>query len=138
LLQLGLSPDWGGIPVPGYLIQTEAGTNVLVDTGYAHSIFGRREEAAVQLQDAFPDDKDAAWSAEIIRSLRDDASDFIVSRLAMLGLAPSDINILVCTHFDFDHSGNHDLFPQAELVVQRRHYAVARASAFSAIRRTLG
>ncbi len=34
---------------------------------------------------------------------------------------------LICTHFDVDHAGYHDAFPNAELVVQRAHYELARS-----------
>ncbi|GAC1533605.1 MAG: N-acyl homoserine lactonase family protein [Herpetosiphon sp.] len=125
LLQLGLWPTFGDTAVPGYLIQTDDGTNVLIDTGYPRAIRGRQEQAATQLLAAFPDDESAAFAAPVMRGLRDDAEDLVVNRLAVLGLAPLDIDYLICTHFDWDHAGNHDLFPQAECVVQRRHYEVA-------------
>lgn len=129
VLQLGLVsgfPGRGDIAVPGYLIQTGDGRNVLVDTGYPRSIRGRQEEAAAQLTAAFPDDRLVAFNAAVVRGLRDDPADLVISRLAALGLTPRDIDYVVCTHFDLDHAGNHDLFTEAELVVQRRHYAVAR------------
>jgi N-acyl homoserine lactone hydrolase len=59
--------------------------------------------------------------------LRLDEGDYIVDQLAALGLTPRDIRYLVCTHFDQDHCGGHDAFPDAELIVQRRHDEVARA-----------
>jgi len=110
LLQLGLvgPNDRGlaiGTPCPGYLIQTDDGTNVLVDTG---------------LPAAEPGADPRFWTAWL------DERDDVVSRLAELGLAPHDIAVLVCTHFDFDHAGRHAAFPEAELVVQRRHHEVAR------------
>ena len=110
LLQLGLvgPNDRGmaiGTPCPGYLIRADDGTNVLVDTG---------------LPLAEPGADPPFWASWL------DAGDNVVSRLAALGLAPRDIAVLVCTHFDMDHAGRHDAFPDAELVVQRRHYEVAR------------
>lgn len=126
LLQLGLLPAFGDIALPGYLIRTADGTNVLVDTGYPRAIRGRQEEAAAELVAAYPDDEVTAFNATVVRGLRDNAEDLVVNRLAALGLAPGDIDYLVCTHFDLDHAGNHDLFPGAELVVQRRHYEAAR------------
>ena len=51
----------------------------------------------------------------------------VIEQLAELGLHPDDINLLVCTHFDVDHAGYHDAFTQAELVVQREHYELARS-----------
>src|SRR3954468_10031208 len=52
----------------------------------------------------------------------------IVQQLAALNVKPEDIDMLVCTHLDPDHSGNHDLFPNAEMIVQRTHYEFARSS----------
>ncbi|HET8524005.1 MAG TPA: MBL fold metallo-hydrolase, partial [Thermomicrobiales bacterium] len=38
-----------------------------------------------------------------------------------------DIDLLICTHFDLDHAGNHAAFPRAEFVVQREHLDLARS-----------
>src|SRR5262245_60497479 len=102
LFQMAIMPT-NGIPAVSYLIQTDDGTNVLIDSGFpknfeAHSM-----------------------------NLRLDDCDHIVDQLATLGLAPRDIHYLVCTHFDQDHAGGHDAFVDAELIVQQRHYEVARA-----------
>ena len=51
----------------------------------------------------------------------------VLEHLAALGLHPDDIDFLICTHFDVDHAGYHDAFPQAELIVQREHYELARS-----------
>lgn len=51
----------------------------------------------------------------------------VVAQLATLGVQPDDVDIVVSTHFDVDHAGFHDAFPNAEHVVQRQHYALARA-----------
>lgn len=126
LLQLGILPDLGNTPIPGYLIQTDDGKNILIDTGYPHSLRGRQVAAADAMVAAAPDDQEAAFTAMIVRAIRDDPADAITNRLAEIGLAPGDIDILICTHFDWDHAGDHDLFPDAEFVVQRRHYDAAR------------
>lgn len=51
----------------------------------------------------------------------------VVARLASLGLRPDDIGILICSHFDIDHVGDHAQFPGAELVVQRAQLEAARS-----------
>jgi glyoxylase-like metal-dependent hydrolase (beta-lactamase superfamily II) len=43
-----------------------------------------------------------------------------VETLARLGVAPESVSQIVLTHLHYDHTGNLDAFPQAELVVQRR------------------
>ncbi len=86
-----------------YLIQTSDGKNVLVDSG-------------------IPADYEPPQGA-----LQHTHEHTAITRLAELGLRPEDVDILVCTHFDTDHAGFHDAFPQAELVVQRAHYELARS-----------
>ncbi|GCE28822.1 MBL fold metallo-hydrolase [Dictyobacter alpinus] len=103
LLQLALGGE--GTPVPGYLIQTSDGKNILVDTG-------------VPLDGSFT--PNGGHEMQVFS---------VVEQLATIGLTPQDIDILVCTHFDPDHAGNHDAFLSSELVVQRAHYDFARASA---------
>ena len=43
ILQYALNPETGS-PVPGYLIQTDDGTNVLVDTGFPHGRAGEERQ----------------------------------------------------------------------------------------------
>jgi N-acyl homoserine lactone hydrolase len=50
----------------------------------------------------------------------------VLEHLATLQLSPDDIDILICTHFDMDHAGYNDAFTKAELIVQRKHYELAR------------
>jgi N-acyl homoserine lactone hydrolase len=50
----------------------------------------------------------------------------VLAHLVELGLTPAAIDIVIATHFDVDHVGFHDAFPQAEFVVQRRQYDIAR------------
>ena len=102
LFQMAILPT-NGIPAISYLIQADDGTNILVDTG-------------------FPKNFEAPSM-----DLRLDDRDYIVNQLAARGLTPRDIHYLVCTHFDQDHAGGHDAFPDAELIVQRRHYELARS-----------
>jgi N-acyl homoserine lactone hydrolase len=110
LLQLGLLQPLG-IPVPGYVVQTDDGTNILVDTGFPQSFAEHPPGPQPPL----------SLQVEMHRE------DYVVNRLASIGLEPDNIHFLVCTHFDPDHAGNHELFSRAELLVQRSHYEVARA-----------
>ena len=100
----------GDIPVPAYLIQTDNGTNILIDSG-------------------FPLDF-AANAPELDGGLRIEMSEdnFIVNRLSSIGLRPDDVHFLVCTHLDADHAGGHRAFTNAELIVQSSHYKVTRQS----------
>jgi len=102
LLQMAISPT-NGIPAVSYLIQTDDGTNILIDTGFPKNF----EMPSMDL--------------------RLENREYILEQLAALGLTPRDIHYLACTHFDQDHAGGHDAFPDAELIVQRQHDEVARS-----------
>jgi N-acyl homoserine lactone hydrolase len=91
-----------GAPVLAYLIST-GDTKVLVDTG------SPRDRAGMHRDD--PDER-----------IELEEGQDVPSQLAALGVALSDIDLVVCTHLDPDHAGNHDAFPGAEFVIQRRHH----------------
>jgi N-acyl homoserine lactone hydrolase len=109
LLQLSTST----IPLPAgrtlemvsgcYLVETGDGQHILIDSGLP---------ADVPLPPGTP-------PAEHERN--------VIEHLADLGLHPDAIDILICTHFDIDHAGYHDAFTKAELIVQRKHYELARS-----------
>src|SRR5262249_7268784 len=42
--------------------------------------------------------------------------------LAKVGLKREDVDIVLLTHLHFDHAGNFDAFPNAEIFVQRREF----------------
>lgn len=107
VLQLGIRPGTAA-PYPGYLIRTADGTNVLVDSGFPAAAYRGAESES------------PPWP-------KLDPADWIVARLAALGLAPADIDLLVCSHLDPDHAGNHDAFLGAEWVIQRANLEAARA-----------
>lgn len=98
--------------VPGYLIRTASGRRILVDTGNPAELIGRETAAPW-------------WDLLNNTTPEDD----IVSRLAELGLTPRDVDLLISTHFDFDHCGRHDAFAETGIIslVQREHLAAAQA-----------
>ena len=109
LMQLAtLQPD--SIPVPAYLVQTDEGANILIDSGFPESFV----ESSIRLPGG--------------REVKVAADGFIVKRLNSLGLLPEDIDTVVCTHLDADHAGGHAAFENAEFVVQRNHYEHALRS----------
>ena len=90
-------------PVYAYLIVTPDGKPILVDTGNPRTLVGQAR--ALPWFDA---------------SLAMSPADSLVARLAGTGHAISDIDLVIATHFDFDHCGNTDLFDNLgiECVVQ--------------------
>lgn len=109
LLQLStttvpVAPDRTIAMVSGaYLLTTTDGQHILIDTGMT---------------------PDAALPQPLPPA---ENEKNVLAHLADLGLQPGDINTVICTHFDVDHAGYHDAFPQAEFLVQRTHYEVARS-----------
>lgn len=85
-----------------YLVKTRDGRHILIDTGLA------------------PDTKPSAAPPA-----RDESN--VIRQLESLGLQPANIDTVICTHFDVDHAGFHDSFPNTEFVVQRTHYEAARS-----------
>jgi N-acyl homoserine lactone hydrolase len=85
-----------------YLVQTTDGKNILIDSG-------------------LPPDYRSQGNMPPAENEKN-----VIEHLADLNLRPEDIDILICTHFDVDHAGYHDAFPQAECIVQRTHYELAR------------
>jgi N-acyl homoserine lactone hydrolase len=89
------------VPVPCYLIQLNDGTNILVDSGFPSDIQSDDEMQITVEQD-------------------------VIAHLAAIGLRPDDISIVICTHLDPDHAGQHHAFARATFVLQREHDTLAR------------
>ena len=98
LMQVGSMPEYD-IPIVCYLVQTDDGRNILIDSG---------------LPEVMPEEeKDFENGQDVI------------AQLAGLGLKPDDIDTVVSTHYDIDHAGRHAAFTKAQYVVQRAHHADA-------------
>ncbi|HEU5431507.1 MAG TPA: N-acyl homoserine lactonase family protein [Thermomicrobiales bacterium] len=85
-----------------YLVQMNDGTNILIDSGMPSNTASRPTSPQADAQN-------------------------VIDHLAALDLRPDDIDAVICTHFDIDHVGHHDAFPNAEFVVQRAHRDLARS-----------
>lgn len=101
---------WWTIPIVGYLIQTDSGKNILVDTG---------------MDKVHVTNPDATFGGrpfgEVLK-VEMKAEDYVVNRLAEVGVTPEDIDILVATHFHFDHAGNTRDFSGSQIIVQKDCY----------------
>ena len=98
LMQVGSMPEYD-IPIVCYLVQTDDGRNILIDSG---------------LPEVMPEEeKDFENGQDVI------------AQLAGLGLKPDDIDTVISTHYDIDHAGRHAAFTKAQYVVQRAHHADA-------------
>jgi N-acyl homoserine lactone hydrolase len=104
------------IPIVAYLIETDDRQRILIDTGM------HRKHIA-DPQATFGGKPFAAYLTPIMAP-----ADDIASRLYELGLTAGDIDILVSTHFHFDHAGNHADFDASRIVVQREAHEYALAN----------
>jgi N-acyl homoserine lactone hydrolase len=95
LMEVGSMPEYD-IPVACYLVQTDDGRNVLIDSGLPETI--------ADADSAFVNGRD------------------VIDQLAGIGLTPAAIDTVISTHYDVDHAGRHAAFTRARYVVQRRHH----------------
>ncbi len=108
LMQVGSMPEYQ-IPIVCYLVQTDDGKNILIDSGLPVIIPEEESE--------FENGQD------------------VIEQLASLGLTPDEIDIVISTHYDIDHAGRHAAFTQAQYVVQRVHHVDAASNPrFAALR----
>lgn len=95
LMRVGSMPEYQ-IPIVCYLVQTVDGKNILIDSGLPAIIPEAQQEFANETM--------------------------VNDQLAAIGLQPDDIDIVISTHYDFDHSGGHGAFTKAQYIVQRVHH----------------
>jgi N-acyl homoserine lactone hydrolase len=87
------------IPIVCYLLQTDDGQNILIDSG---------------LPTVIPEEQQDFVNGQMV-----------LEQLATIGLQPDDIDLVISTHYDFDHSGSHGAFTKAKYIVQRSHHEQA-------------
>ena len=101
LMQVGSMPEYE-IPIVCYLVQTDDGKNILIDSGLP--------EVMPEGETDFENGQD------------------VIEQLASIGLKPGDIDTVISTHYDIDHAGRHAAFTQAQYVVQHVHHADAASN----------
>lgn len=100
------------LPVVSVLLRHPSG-NVLFDTGCA-------PQAA--------EDPAGRWGglAKVMQPVFD-AGDAVVSQLPKHGLAPDDIDVVICSHLHPDHCGCNAAFTRASVIAHAAELAAARA-----------
>lgn len=94
------------IGISGYLIQTVAGENVLIDTGFPVRYAQDAKEAAQQ-------DGVSAFGEVLALT----PENMAPAQLACLGLKPSDIDLMIQSHTHIDHIGFMDAFPGVPILI---------------------
>lgn len=103
------------IGICGYLIQTDAGENVLIDTGFPAK-YAEDSVAATE--------EDELGSFGRVLSLT--AENLAPAQLQQLGLSAGDITLMIQSHTHIDHVGFLHGFPDAPIVIAAAERALPR------------
>lgn len=103
------------IGIPGFLLETDRRARILVDTGF-DSLYAT-DPAAAEARDGL-----SAFGRLVGFTTR----QTVEGQLALLGLAPADIDALVLTHSHIDHAGGLDLFAGRPIWLTASEHALHR------------
>lgn len=125
VLDLGLFEVRGGeriIGIPGFLMQTDRGANILFDTGFPPDYLTDPDRPA---KDGLP------RFGRLIDFRRNQTAE---GALALLSLAPKDIDLVILSHGHIDHVGSLPLFTHAPIVLNTVERAEPAPLYFGSVR----
>ena len=103
------------IGICGFVIRTEAGETILVDTGFPAKYAADKEAATAE--------DDLGSFGEVLVC---GPGTLPEAQLAKLGLTAADVTLHVCTHTHIDHVGGLGDFPHAPLLISAAERALPR------------
>jgi N-acyl homoserine lactone hydrolase len=103
------------IGICGYLVQTDAGESVLIDSGFPAKYAEDAEQATQE---------DRLFEFGAVLACRPEHQP--QPQLALAGVAPEDIDLFILTHTHIDHVGGIADFPRAPMVVSAAERALPR------------
>jgi len=103
------------IGICGFVIQTDAGETVLIDTGFQAKY--AQDAQAATLED------DLGSFGRVLSVTPDNMP---AAQLALLGLTPADITLMIQSHTHIDHVGHMDLCPHAPILIAEAERALPR------------
>lgn len=68
---------------------------------------------------------DPDWAARYHYPIERTKEEDPINAVKMLGLSPTDIDLIILTHLHWDHCFNNDLFPNAKIIVQQEEVCYA-------------
>lgn len=104
------------LPLVQVLIQGE-GRAVLIDTGLMPEV----ADSPGELRDRY--EVEPSWIRAVVAP-----EQRIDRQLARLGLTPTDLDLVVNTHFHFDHAGGNALFAGVPIAAQEEEFLAARVA----------
>lgn len=125
VLDLGLFEVRGGerlIGIPGFLLETDQGARILFDTGFPPAY---ATDPDIAVRDGLP---------VFGRLLDFSPAQTAKGALALLDLAPDDIDLVILSHGHIDHVGSLPLFAHAPIVMTSRERADPKPSYFGKAR----
>lgn len=103
------------IGICGFLIRTDKGEAILIDTGFPQK-YATNTDAAVKEDRLFDFGEVLVCGPDNLPS----------AQLAKLGLNPADVTLQICTHTHIDHVGALDGFPCAPILLSSAERALPR------------